>query len=123
MTAALEDARRLILLYGWNATAYQLLNPGMVLWFSPERDAVIGYVTHGRTRVVAGAPVCAENRLGAVVDRFHRDARAVRERVCFFGAGERLETLLSSTGAWSVASLGASEDFAASHPHFIHCSS
>jgi phosphatidylglycerol lysyltransferase len=115
MTSAVEQARQLIMVHGWNATAYQLLNPGMELWFSPERDAVIGYVTHGRTRVVAGAPVCAEDRLAAVVDRFRSDASAVRARVCFFGAGERLETLLTSTGKWSVASLGAQPSWDPSH--------
>src|SRR3982750_5047940 len=106
MTGGLEEAPRLIMLHGWNATAYQLLNPGMELWFSPERDAVVGYVSHGRTRVVAGAPVCAADRLGAVVDGFREDAAASRQRVCFFGAGERLGSLLSSSGSWSAASLG-----------------
>lgn len=42
--------------YAWNATAYQIVNPGIEHWFSPEGDAVIGYVTRGRVRVVAGAP-------------------------------------------------------------------
>jgi phosphatidylglycerol lysyltransferase len=87
----------------------------MELWFPPPRDAVIGYVTHSRTRVVAGAPVCAEHRLRSVVDEFRSDASAARERVCFFGAGERLEMLLTSTGAWSVASLGAQPSWDPSH--------
>lgn len=108
MTPADADlARALIMRHGWNATAYQLLNPGIALWFSDSRDAVIGYVSCGDTRVVAGAPVCSIDRLERVVEEFRRDASDVRQRVCFFGAGERLERALTSTGGWSAASLGA----------------
>ena len=100
-------ARALILEYGWNATAYQILNPGILHWFSRDGDAVIGFVTQARTRVVAGAPVCSSARLAAVVDEFGADAARRGEHVCYFGAGSRLDTLLMPTGRWSVASLGA----------------
>ena len=40
--------RRLVLEHGWNATAYQILNPGIAHWFAREGDAVIGYVTPQR---------------------------------------------------------------------------
>jgi phosphatidylglycerol lysyltransferase len=102
-----ERARQLILRYGWNATAYQLLNPGMTLWYSAAGDALVGYVTHGRTRVVAGAPVCDVERLTAVVAEFGACAAAAGERVCYFAAGSRLEQIVLATGQWSVASLGA----------------
>lgn len=100
-------ARELILAYGWNATAYQILNPGIEHWFSREGDAVIGYVTQAGTRVVAGAPVCAAARLPAVVAEFSASAANAGSHVCYFGAGSRLEELLMPTGGWSVASLGA----------------
>lgn len=106
-SATLDEARRLIMRHGWNATAYQLLNPGISLWFSARRDAVVGYVRHGGTRVVAGAPVCDAERLTQVVDEFRLDAAIAGQRVCFFGAGERLEGVLAASGDWSVASLGA----------------
>jgi phosphatidylglycerol lysyltransferase len=64
-------------------------------------------VEHAGTRVVAGAPVCPEARLLAVVEEFGAAARAARQRVCYFGAGERLEQRLAPTGRWSAASLGA----------------
>jgi phosphatidylglycerol lysyltransferase len=102
-----ERARQLILRYGWNATAYQLLNPGMAHWYSAAGDALVGYVTHGRTRVVAGAPVCSSDRLAAVVAEFGESSAAAGERVCYFAAGERLEQLVLATGQWTVASLGA----------------
>lgn len=100
-------ARELILAYGWNATAYQILNPGIEHWFSRQGDAVIGFVTQAGTRVVAGAPVCSADRLPAVVAEFDAKAEADDKHVCYFGAGSRLENLLVPTGEWSVASLGA----------------
>src|SRR5262245_66490610 len=60
----LRQARELVLRYGWNATAYQIINPGIELWFSPICEAVVGFVRARNTLVVAGAPVCAPARLG-----------------------------------------------------------
>ncbi|MGE5727799.1 MAG: hypothetical protein ACM34L_04290, partial [Gemmatimonas sp.] len=61
--ADLHRARELVLEHGWNATAYQILNPGIAHWFCAGGDAVIGYVRRNGVRVVAGAPVCAPERL------------------------------------------------------------
>ena len=102
-----ERARALILTHGWNATAYQLLNPGISLWFSSQKDAVVGYVKHSRTRVVGGAPVCALDRLRGVAQEFLDDAHSRGERVCYFGAGERLDDIYAHDPAWSRAPLGA----------------
>jgi phosphatidylglycerol lysyltransferase len=102
-----ERARALIMAHGWNATAYQLLNPGIAHWFSAEGDAMVGYALYANTRVVAGAPVCAPDRLATVVAAFSSDAARAGHRVCYFGAGSRLERLVQATGEWSVASLGA----------------
>ena len=105
--SATEQARALVLKYGWNATAYQILNPGFTLWFSNDRDAVIGYVCKSGTRVVGGAPICENARLREVTREFVEDARAARQKVCFFGAGTRLENALAGDGSWSAANLGA----------------
>jgi phosphatidylglycerol lysyltransferase len=108
-------ARALILAYGWNATAYQILNPGIEHWFSRDGDAVIGFVTQAGTRVVAGAPVCRAERLAAVVAEFGASATAAGVHVCYFGAGSRLEGLLIPTGRWSAASLGAQPSWDPTH--------
>jgi phosphatidylglycerol lysyltransferase len=100
-------ARALVLAYGWNATTYQILNPGIMHWFAARGDAVVGFVDHARTLVVAGAPVCSGDRLLDVVREFLDWARAAERSVCFFGAGERLEQALTPMGNWSAASLGA----------------
>ncbi|MCB1036148.1 MAG: DUF2156 domain-containing protein [Acidobacteria bacterium] len=105
--ASLAHARHLILDYGWNATAYQILNPGIERWFDPAGDAVVGYVTYGGYRMVAGSPVCASARLGAVVERFEREAAGQRQRVCYFAADERLAAVLDESRPRPRLYLGA----------------
>ncbi|HWZ58372.1 MAG TPA: DUF2156 domain-containing protein [Gemmatimonadaceae bacterium] len=85
-----ERARALVLAHGWNATVYQTLNRGMDHWYAAAGDAFVGYVTRAGVRVVAGAPVCDEARLPAVVAEFERDAAAAGQQVCYFAASERL---------------------------------
>lgn len=102
-----ERARALVLQFGWNATAYQILNPGIELWFSRAGDGVVGFVTASGTRVVAGAPVCHLERLEAIAAEFVDDARAHDERVCYFGAGDRLDASYARNPGWSRVLLGA----------------
>lgn len=90
LPAVARRARNLVLRHGWNAVAYQILNPGFSHWFSPEEDAVVGYVERRGFRVVGGAPVCAPERLAQVAGAFEDDARRAGCRVCYFGAGQRL---------------------------------
>lgn len=96
-----------MLTYGWNATSYQIVNPGISFWFSDKGDAVIGYVERRGTRVVAGAPVCPPGRLREVVEEFESDCRECKRRVCYFGAEERLESLLTSDRSHAMVLLGA----------------
>ncbi len=105
--AARARARQMVMLWGWNATAYQILNPGVRLWFSRNGAAVIGYVLASRVRIVAGAPICEHSRLPEVVREFEASARRRRERVCYFGASQRLEELLKDDAAYSHVVLGA----------------
>ncbi len=104
---ALAKARGLILRHGWNATAYQILNPGMRLWFSTRGEAVAGFVQWGNIRVTAGAPVTEASGLADAVAEYERDAAAEGCTVCYFGAGARLEGLLGARRGYSRISLGA----------------
>jgi lysylphosphatidylglycerol synthetase-like protein (DUF2156 family) len=99
-------ARALVMQFGWNPAAYQILNPGMRLWFARAGDAVAGFVRHAGTWVIAGAPVCAEERLPDTIEELHGDARCARARVLYFGAGTRLERLLDDP-AHHLLRLGA----------------
>ena len=102
-----EEARSLILAHGWNATAYQILNPGIELWFAPHGSGVVGFVRYGKTRVVAGAPVCELTRLDDVATQFLTESHQAGERVCYFGAGDRLDSRYSGDAGWSRVLLGA----------------
>ena len=111
----LARARELVLAYGWNATAYQIVNPGITLWFSARGDAVIGYVERSLTRVVAGAPVCAPERLSEVVDEFEHECRTLRRRVCYFGAEARLERVLRLRADHARVLLGSQPSWNPAH--------
>jgi phosphatidylglycerol lysyltransferase len=87
-------ARALVLKHGWNASAYQILNPGLRLWFAERGDAVAGYAAFHETWVVAGAPVCAEWRLDSVARELERAASIFGARVVYFAAGHRLANSL-----------------------------
>ncbi|MEO8295951.1 MAG: DUF2156 domain-containing protein [Gemmatimonadota bacterium] len=103
----LERARRLVLQYGWNSTAYQIINPGMAHWFAARGDALVGYVSSGSVCVVAGAPVAPENELVRVVEEFEACAARNGQCVCYFGAEERLEAICRLLPNHSFLSLGA----------------
>jgi len=103
----LDRARELVMRFGWHAASYQIINPGIDLWFSAADDAVIGYVVRHRVRVVAGAPVCDPGRLAAVVQEFEVAAGALHEKVCYFCAEERLYSLLGGASRHSTVVLGA----------------
>lgn len=100
----LKRVRELVEAYGWNTTCYQIVNPRIEHWFSGRGDAVVGFVRRMGVRVVAGAPVCAEGRLGEVVAEFEG---AERGGVCYFGAEGRLKGLLGDREGYSVVTLGA----------------
>jgi phosphatidylglycerol lysyltransferase len=99
--------RRLLAEYGWNTTCFQVLNPGIEWWISQRRDAMVGYVTHHGTRVVAGAPICPEERLCQVIDEFEEDCRRRRLGVCYFGAEGRMRGSTEGNREYSTVSLGA----------------
>jgi len=105
--ADVRKAREIVLRHGWNATSYQIVNPGITHWFSEVSDAVVGFVRYAGYRVVAGAPVSALDQLENVVKEFERDTRKTRDRVCYFGAEGRLETALAGSKTHSKALLGA----------------
>ncbi len=106
-SAALEEGRRLILQHGWNATAYQILNPGIERWYSSRGDALVGFVESATYRVVAGAPVCSPERLAAVVEEFEAETHAARLWSCYFAADQRLARVLAERGPHDRILLGA----------------
>ncbi len=105
--ADVSRARGIVLAHGWNATSYQIVNPGITHWFSSSGDAVVGFVRYSGYRIVAGAPVCPAEQLHDIVEEFESDSKSGGERVCYFGAEGRLESALSKSSTHSMALLGA----------------
>ena len=103
----LDRVREIVGRHGWNATAYQILNPGLERWFSKEGDAVVAFVTYAGYRIVAGAPVCSKERLGEVVSAFEDDTHERGLWTCYFAADERLARRLERRGPLDRILLGA----------------
>lgn len=106
--------RDLIVQYGWNATCYQLLNPGIDHWVSDDCQGVVGYVNarksalgKSRIRIAAGSPVCSEVTVETYSNAFENEALAEGYSVCWFAADSRLQNLRSQNPAYSTMALGA----------------
>jgi phosphatidylglycerol lysyltransferase len=102
-----ELAREIVLQYGWNATSYQILNPGFLLWFSAKDDAVVGYTRRGSVLLAAGVPLCAAEALQRVCQEFEAFADRSGCRVCYVCAEERLRVLFGQSPRHSTVALGA----------------
>ncbi len=87
--------------------SYQILNPGIQLWFSEDLEAVVGYVDAYGFRVVAGAPVCDPGELPDIAAAFQREASAEGKKVCYFGAQEHIAAIMSGFGPVSKLLLGS----------------
>lgn len=105
--ATLQSARQIVIAYGWNATAYQILNPGIRHWFSSNLPSVIGYTQRGRVLLVAGSPICDTASLPAVCNEFERFARSQGCRVCYVCAEERLRSLFAGSPNHATVALGS----------------
>ena len=101
------SARELVMTYGWNATAYQTLNPGLRHWFAAGVPAVVAYTRRQNTMLVAGAPVCGADALRTVGAQFERFAGQQGCRVCYVCAAERLRDLMADSDAHATVVIGA----------------
>ena len=80
-------ALALVKRHGWNATSFQMLEPGFRYWF--DGDACVGYVDTGAAWIAAGAPVAPEDALAGAAAGFVAAARAAGRRAAFFATEER----------------------------------
>jgi len=95
----------LVARHGWNTTCWQILNPGISVWVSRDEDAAVGYVRRKGVRVVAGAPVCALERLPDVVREW--EAADGASPTCYFGAEARLHGYFEGQERASIVVMGA----------------
>jgi phosphatidylglycerol lysyltransferase len=101
------SARELVMTYGWNTTAYQILNPGLHHWYAPHSPAVVAYTRRQNVLLVAGAPVCAADSLDAVMVAFEQYARLQGCRVCYVCAAERMRAAAAGPREYSTIVIGA----------------
>jgi phosphatidylglycerol lysyltransferase len=90
------DRRRALALverHGWNATAFQTVEPGYTYFF--HDDACVAYVDTGSAWVAAGAPIARGDALHEVASAFLRAARARGRRCCFVATEDRFCAALS----------------------------
>jgi len=86
--ASRERVLALLERHGWNATSFQILEPGFRYWFDGD-DACVGYVDTGGAWVAAGPPIAATADLVGTAERFVAAARAVGRRACLFATESR----------------------------------
>ena len=91
-----ERARVLALLrhHGWNATSFQVLQPGFRYWFAPGGDGCVAYVDTGGAWVAGGGPITAPERVREMVEAFQQAARSAGRRVSFFATEARFSQLV-----------------------------
>src|SRR5690349_19805634 len=101
--AAADRARVLALLkaHGWNATSFQVLEPGFRYWFDGD-DACVAYVDAGGSMVVAGAPITSLARMAEVTRAFVAFAAEAGKRASFFATESRFH---GATG-WRAMRIG-----------------
>jgi len=91
--SSLDPERRRVLAvlrrHGWNATSFQVLEPGFRYWFADD-DACVAYVDTGRAWIAGGAPLTEARRLRAVAEEFHRAAASSDRRAAFFAVEQRV---------------------------------
>jgi phosphatidylglycerol lysyltransferase len=89
-----ERVHALLQRHGWNATSFQVLEPGFQYWFDPlDETGCVAYVDSRDAWVAAGSPIAAEAALGAVAARFVEAARRAGKVACFFGTEARFAAL------------------------------
>lgn len=98
--------------HGWNATSFQILEPGFRYWFDEgggdprgidsDGGACVGYVDTGRAWVAAGSPVAAPERFAEVGARFAAAAAAAGRRMCWFAT----ELRFAGIPPWSSMRVG-----------------
>jgi phosphatidylglycerol lysyltransferase len=107
LTMGYPSARELVMTYGWNTTAYQILNPGLQHWYAHDVPAVVAYIQRSDVMLVAGAPVCAAEVLESVVKDFERFAAEAGCRVCYVCAADRMRDLVADSREHSTIVIGA----------------
>jgi phosphatidylglycerol lysyltransferase len=102
-----ELARALVMRYGRNTVACQIINPGLRYWFTSDHNAVVGFVQVGRVWVAAGEPVGPPGQAVAAANAFAAAAARQGRRVIYFGAQAPLAERLQARAPLARLAIGA----------------
>ena len=103
----MTEAERVLALieeHGWNATAFQTLEPGYHYFFAG--DGCVAYHDTGGAWVAAGEPIAPRDQRATVAAAFLVAAQAAGKRACFFAAEDELGLATVRIGeqpAWDPA--------------------
>lgn len=106
-----QEVKEHILRHGWNSTCWQVLNKGLNIWWSEDREALVGYVISGRLAISAGAPICSENILPQTIIDWETFLEKEGLTACYFGAESRLQAILENTPGSCFASMGSQPEW------------
>ncbi|MGE3802938.1 MAG: GNAT family N-acetyltransferase [Candidatus Kapaibacterium sp.] len=107
-TDSVNSARTLILRYGRNSTAYQIINPGFLRWFASDEMGLVGYVSRGKTIVAAGEPVSPIENSLEVATRFELNTLSGGiKRVCWFCASSEFASHFRERSDYATVVIGA----------------
>jgi lysylphosphatidylglycerol synthetase-like protein (DUF2156 family) len=81
MNTEAAEIRELVMRWGWNATAFQSLEPGYR--YFRARGGVVAYRDTGEAWVAAGAPLAPPTTIGAIAADFIAAATTAGRRTCF----------------------------------------
>jgi phosphatidylglycerol lysyltransferase len=75
--------------HGRNLHSFMVLEPGLSVWSTPERDGAVAYTDRGGHWIAAGGPLCAPERTAQIACAFAEAARAHGRTAAFFGVSQR----------------------------------
>ncbi|NNM84964.1 MAG: DUF2156 domain-containing protein [Phycisphaerales bacterium] len=84
-TAAMQQAREIVLRYGCGSFCCRILQAGFEYWFSRKTCAVIGYKQRGHYLVCGGEPACSQMEYREVLAEFELWARRQGLEAIYFG--------------------------------------
>ncbi len=96
----MDEILELLRLYGRNVHSFEVLEPGLRYWFTPDRRAAVAYVDRGFYRVAAGGPLCPRERLAEVAWEFGQEAHRQHRKAAFFGVSGRFIQALDQRFDW-----------------------
>lgn len=88
------------------AASNQILHPGYLLWWAPDRNACVAYVDTGKAWVTAGEPLAPRNQHAQVAEQFRRAAHLARRRVVFFAVEQPWFESTSPFSPWVRVPIG-----------------